>query len=188
MTQPELLIRRFNPSDAAGLNAYLSRPEVVRFEPYGVQSAADCVRLAAERAASVDFWAVCLCSSGELVGNLYLHLLEPAEWRTYELGYVFHPDHWGHGYASRAASALVNAVFSEAHAHRVQANCNPENFASWRLLERIGFRREGHLLRNVSFNEDAHGNPVWQDTYVYAALAEEWRDLGASNVALEFDR
>jgi RimJ/RimL family protein N-acetyltransferase len=188
VTQPELLIRRFNPSDAAGLNAYLSRPEVVRFEPYGVQSAADCVRLAAERAASPDFWAVCLRSSGELVGNLYFQHQEPAEWRTYELGYVFHPDHWGRGYASRAASALVNAAFSEGNAHRVQASCNPDNVASWRLLERIGFRREGHLLRNASFDMDADGAPVWQDTYVYAVLVDEWRQAAASGVRLELDR
>ena len=72
-TQPELLIRRFLPSDAAGLHAYLSRPEAVRFEPYGVQSAADCVRLAVERATSPDFWAVCLRSSGELVARTARH-------------------------------------------------------------------------------------------------------------------
>ena len=187
-TQPELLIRRFLPSDAAGLHAYLSRPEAVRFEPYGVQSAADCVRLAVERATSPDFWAVCLRSSGELVGNLYFSRLEPAKWRTYELGYVFHPEHWGRGYATRAASALVDAAFREGGAHRVHASCNPYNVASWRLPERVGFRREGHLLRNVSFEADPDGNPVWQDTDVYAVLAAEWRDPGASGVVLELDR
>lgn len=169
-----LALRRFLPSDGPGLHAYLSRPEAVRFEPCPVQSLPDCEHLAAERADNPDFWAVCLLATGELIGNLYLHLDQPTAWRSYELGYVFHPDHWGHGYASEAARALVSACFTDWGGRRVAAMCNPENRASWRLLERIGFRREGHLLRNTAFSTDAAGNPLWQDTYLYAVLAEEW--------------
>lgn len=171
---PRLVVRRFLPSDGPGLYSYLSRPEAVRFEPYPVQSAADCERIVSERAASPEFLAVCLRDGGELVGNLYLHRCDPHDWRTYELGYVFHPDHWGNGYASEAASALVTRCFAECGAHRVEARCDPLNTASWRLLERIGFRREGHLLRNASFAKDESGEPVWKDTCLYAVLDSEW--------------
>ncbi len=174
LTTSRLLVRRFAASDAPGLHAYLSRPEAVRFEPYPVQSLADCERLAIERAVSPDFWAVCLRDSGELIGNLYLHRCEPLAWRTYELGYVFHPDHWGRGYATEAAAALVSSCFEDQGAHRIEARCDPVNAASWRLLERLGFRREGCLLQNASFVDDADGNPVWKDTYLYAMLAAEW--------------
>jgi RimJ/RimL family protein N-acetyltransferase len=168
-----LWVRRFAPSDGAGLYAYLSKPEAVRYEPYPVQSELECERLAAERATDPAFWAVCLGGSDELVGNLYLKLQEPESWRTYELGYVFNPAHWGHGYATEAARALVSACF-EGGAHRVMARCNPENSSSWRLLERLGFRREGHMRRNASFACDDAGEPIWHDAYLYATLAEEW--------------
>ena len=169
-----LQVRRFLPADGAGLHAYLSRPEAVRFEPYPVQSRADCDRLAAERSDDPAFWAVCLRGPGELVGNLYLGLQQPLAWRTFELGYVFHPGHWGRGYATEAAGALVAACFANG-AHRVLARCDPRNEASWRLLERLGFRRGGHLRRNASFAVDDAGEPVWHDAYLYATLAEEWR-------------
>lgn len=156
---PRLLVRRFAASDGPGLHGYLSRPEAVRFEPYPLQSLADCERIAAERAASPDFWAVCLDATGELVGNLYLHRREPLAWRTYELGYVFHPEHWGRGYATEAAAAMVTRCFEDEGGHRIEARCDPLNKASWRLLERLGFRREGHLLRNASFIDDAEAGP-----------------------------
>lgn len=85
------------------------------------------------------------------------------------------PDHWGRGYASEAASTLVTACFESSGAHRVTAGCDPRNTASWRLLERLGFRREGHFLANASFTSDGEGNPVWHDSYLYAVLADEWR-------------
>jgi RimJ/RimL family protein N-acetyltransferase len=174
LTTDRLLIRRFLASDGPGLHGYLSRPEAVRFEPYPVQTLVECEDMAAKRAENPDFWAVCL-PDGELVGNLYLHREQPEAWRTWELGYVFHPDHWGKGYATESAAALLTACFEQWGAHRVIARCDPRNPASWRLLERLGFRREGRLVQNASFATDERGEPVWKDTFLYAALAS---DLG----------
>jgi RimJ/RimL family protein N-acetyltransferase len=61
--------------------------------------------------------------------------------------------------------------------------CNPVNKPSWKLLERLGFRREGCLIKNVYFTTDAAGNPVWADTYIYAILATEWSSEGQENPA-----
>jgi len=52
--------------------------------------------------------------------------------------------------------------------------CNPLNEPSWRLLERLGMRREGHLIKNIYFKKDECGNPIWADTLEYAVLASEW--------------
>ncbi|HEY3339453.1 MAG TPA: GNAT family protein [Propionicimonas sp.] len=172
-TTDRLAVRRFRTTDGPALHAYLSRPEAVRFEPYPVQSAQDCERLAGERAGDPAFWAVCLADTGDLVGNLYLSRQQPDAWRTYELGYVFNPDHWGRRFATESAAALVSACFAGG-AHRIVARCDPRNLASWRLLERLGFRREGHFIRSASFTTDAAGAPVWHDGYLYACLAEEW--------------
>lgn len=170
-----LLLRRFEATDGAALHGYLSRPEAVRFEPYGVHSLAQSETEALRRSRSPDFWAVCLATSEVLVGNLYFHREDPADWLTCELGYVFHPDHWGQGYATEAVTGLLDTAFAAWEIHRVVAHCNPANVASWRLLERVGFRREGHLVRNASFAAGPDGRPVWQDTYLYAVLADEWR-------------
>lgn len=173
-----LRIRRFRPDDAPGLHAILSRPEAVRFEPYGVQDAAACERIARERATDPCFWAVERTGDGVLLGTLYLAPAEDPAWATYEVGFVFHPDHWGRGYATEAARALLDHVFAGG-AHRVVAHCDPRNAASWRLLERLGMRREGLHPRAASFATDDAGRPVWHDVVDYAVLAEEWRSPGS---------
>lgn len=86
---------------------------------------------------------------------------------------MFHPDHWGRGYATEACRVLLDAVFDDG-AHRVVAHCDPANARSWALLERLGMRREGHSLRAVAFGCDPEGGPVWRDEYTYAVLEEEW--------------
>ena len=57
--------------------------------------------------------------------------------------------------------------------HRVYAECDPLNTASWKLLERLGFHREAFFRQNVIFWKDEDGLPIWKDTYVYAKLKEE---------------
>jgi ribosomal-protein-alanine N-acetyltransferase len=54
----------------------------------------------------------------------------------------------------------------------VVAHCNPENIASWRVMEKIGMRREGYFHKNIFFSRDADGTPIWLDTYEYAILKE----------------
>lgn len=166
METERLVVRRFVSGDWTDLHAMLSDARVVRYEPYPPQSEAQCKRLAAERAASADFWAVCLKDGGHLIGNVYLAEGEQACWA---LGYVFAWAHQGRGYATEAAGALLRWAFAHG-AHRIWAECNPENGPSWRLLERLGFRREGHLRQNVYFHCAQDGAPLWQDTFVYGLL------------------
>lgn len=169
---PRIVLRPFAVDDAAALHGYLSREDAVRFEPYGVQSASDCARLAAERAADPRFLALCL-ADGALVGNLYAAPEGPESWRTWTVGYVLHPDRWGHGYATEALRLLLADLFDARGAHRVVARCDPRNDRSWRLLERVGMRREAHVLQGASFADGPDGRPVWHDTFQYALLAHE---------------
>lgn len=175
METARLWIRRFAPEDWRDLHGYLSREEVVRYEPYGVFTEEGSRQEAIRRGEDGRFWAVCLKESGKLIGNLYL---APGEFDTWEIGYVFHPQAQGKGYATEAARAALEDVFQNHRAHRVTAMCNPLNEPSWRLLERLGMRREGHLRQNVFFKTDQGGRPLWQDTYVYGILAPEWLAVG----------
>ena len=66
-----------------------------------------------------------------------------------------------------AISALLRNGFASAGIlHRVVAHCNPENPASWRLLGKMEFRREGLLKKEALFRKDADGRPLWTDTLV----------------------
>jgi RimJ/RimL family protein N-acetyltransferase len=87
-----------------------------------------------------------------------------------ELGWVIHPDHTGHGYASEAVRELLRLCFDELHLRRVTADCFADNEASWRLMERVGMRREVHTLQ-----ESLHRSGRWLDGLGYALLADEWR-------------
>jgi RimJ/RimL family protein N-acetyltransferase len=87
-----------------------------------------------------------------------------------ELGWVLHPDHTGHGYAAEAVHELLRLCFDELGLRRVTADCFAANEASWRLMERVGMRREVHTLR-----ESLHRSGEWLDGLGYALLADEWR-------------
>jgi len=172
METERLVIRRFTPCDWRDLHAYLSEEETVRYEPYGVFTPEASQQEAARRAQDSRFWAVCLKDGGKLIGNI---TLTPQEDSTWEIGYVFGLAYRGAGYATEAAGFLVNELFETQKARRVTALCNPLNTASWKLLERLGFRREGCFKQNIAFKTDADGHPLWQDTYAYAILSGEWR-------------
>lgn len=168
----DVVLRRFKENDWRDLHEYLSDARVLRYEPYEPFSAEKCREEAARRSEDEAFWAVCLKETGKLIGNLYF---AGRGFGTYELGYVFSRMFWRKGYATRAARALMEHAFCEMGVHRMVARCNPENEASWRLLERLGMRREGHLIQSVYFKTDPQGKPVWHDTYLYAILASEWK-------------
>jgi len=169
-----LIIRRFQPEDWMDLYEYLSREEVVRFEPYNVFSDEECIKEAARRAEMVCFWAVCQKETGKLIGNLYFQQEEPENFLTWELGYVFNPDFGKKGYATESCGRIMEFAFTELYARRITAMCNTKNEHSWKLLERLGMRREGHFIKNAYFKFDDNNNPLWNDSYAYAILAEEW--------------
>jgi RimJ/RimL family protein N-acetyltransferase len=183
-----LIIRPFRPDDWQDMYEYLSREDVVWYEPYLPFTEDDAKNEANRRAATGvlidipdgepvewhDFHAVCLKSSGKLIGGVYLSRHDYGNW---ELGYVMNPGYGRLGYATEAVRALVGYVFKELGAHRVYAECSTENERSWRLLERLGFRREGLLKKNVCFKEDETGAPLWWDSYIYAVLVEEWEEI-----------
>ena len=119
---------------------------------------------------------------GEVIGDLMVtvedgwaqaEVAEQARRVQAELGWVLHPDHAGHGYASEAVRELIRLCFEELGLRRVTANCFADNEASWRLMERVGMRREIHTVR-----ESLHRSGRWLDGLGYALLADEWRKDG----------
>jgi RimJ/RimL family protein N-acetyltransferase len=86
-----------------------------------------------------------------------------------EIGYTLDPAYAGHGYATEVAVALLRICFEDLGVHRVTAGCFADNVASWRVLEKVGMRREQHGVQ-----DSWHAELGWVDGYTYAILAEEW--------------
>ena len=116
---------------------------------------------------------------GQVIGDLMLdvqdawaqtEVADRARGVQGDLGWVLHPDHTGHGYATEAVRALLGIAFDELQLRRVTAACFAANEASWRLMERLGMRRETYNVR-----ESLHRSGEWLDGMVYALLADEHR-------------
>jgi RimJ/RimL family protein N-acetyltransferase len=86
-----------------------------------------------------------------------------------ELGWVLDPSHTGRGYATEAVRELLRYCFEDLGVRRVTANCFLDNDTSWRLMERVGMRRELHAVR-----DSLHRSGRWLDGVGYAILHEEW--------------
>jgi RimJ/RimL family protein N-acetyltransferase len=113
-------------------------------------------------------FAVVLPASGSVIGEVSL-VLRSTEHGGGEIGYALHPDHHGRGFATEAANEMLRLGFDEYGLHRIMAKCSALNTASARLMERLGMRREGHLVGVRRFKGR------WRDELVYAILADEWR-------------
>jgi RimJ/RimL family protein N-acetyltransferase len=111
--------------------------------------------------------AAVLRESGQLIGDCSLRWAS-AEHHQAEIAFVFHPDHHGLGYATEAAAALLALAFDDLRAHRVFGRLEARNTASARMLERLGMRKEAHLVENE------HVKGEWQSEMVYAQLEREW--------------
>jgi RimJ/RimL family protein N-acetyltransferase len=118
-------------------------------------------------------------SDGEVIGDCMLRrenawaqveVRDQAQGTQAELGWVLDPVHTGQGYATEAVRELLRYCFEDLGVRRVVANSFLDNGSSWRLMERVGMRREAHAVR-----ESLHRSGRWLDTVTYAVLAEEWQ-------------
>jgi RimJ/RimL family protein N-acetyltransferase len=171
-----LLLRPFTSGDFEALFAIQSRADVARWlywEPRGEDEVrADLDEMIASTVLRRDgdriSFAVILKGTSELIGYGGLFLLS-AEHRQGEIGFVFHPEHHGKGYATETARLLLKLAFDEYGMHRVVGRLEPRNESSARLLDRLGMRKEAQLVEN----EFVKGE--WQSELVYALLEDEWR-------------
>jgi RimJ/RimL family protein N-acetyltransferase len=170
-----LILRLFTSDDLDAVYDMQSRPEVARYlywSPRDRRGAADSLReklkcSSIEVEGDILNLAVTRAEGGPVIGDLMLHFVSAAH-RQAEIGYVFHPDAQGEGLATEAARAVVDLAFRELGAHRVFGQIDARNTASAQVLERLGMRREAHMVEN----EWVKGE--WTDEVIYAVLADEW--------------
>jgi RimJ/RimL family protein N-acetyltransferase len=179
-----LLLRPFAQGDYDALLAIQSRADVTRFLYWEPRTPDEVLPALERRIADAALWqegdtlgcAVVLRTTGELIGDCSLHWVS-AEHRVGEIGFVFHPDHHGRGYATEAARPLLEFGFATVGLHRIIGRLEARNVASARVLEKLGMRREALLIEN----EFVKGE--WQSELDYAILDREWRALRATRAA-----
>lgn len=162
-----LIIRTFELADWVAVYRYTSQPDVMTWIPDGTFDEMQARTFVTLQSVEPTAYAVVLAATQRLIGHLVFH-----PWfapRTYEVGWVFDPDVHRQGYATEAARAALAYGFETMGLHRIIATCQPQNPASFRVMEKLGMRREGHFLQCID-----RGNDQWWDEYFYAILANEW--------------
>ncbi len=173
------------PGDADDVYAYRSLPEVARYlpgEPHSEHEAAEWVAGALTDGTIDDahqWLALAIEQSGRMIGDLLVRLdgVDGPDGRQAEIGWAMRPGSQGHGFATEAVRALVDAAFRDLRLHRVWARLDPTNEPSARLCERVGMRREALFVR-ASWHKGA-----WTDLAVYALRADEWPRPAAASSA-----
>jgi RimJ/RimL family protein N-acetyltransferase len=168
-----LFIRKFNPDDWEDLYEYLSLEEIYIFEPGEPISETQARKMAQERSQGEDFFAVLVKEINKMVGHVYFHHEEPEEYMTWELGFIFNPLYQNNGYCTEACKGIIEYAYKTLNVHRIVAYCNPENTASWKVLEKIGLLREGYFRQKAFFRRDENGKPLWHDCYAYGMIVHE---------------
>ena len=169
-----LVIRRMSETDLEDFLAYQTHPEVTRYQPYEPATPESAARYLAKQAVAEPAdegaylaFAVHHKQDNKMIGEVSIHVLPIVQSRGI-VGWSFHPDYQGQGYASEAARVLLTYGFSFLGLHRLTTFCDTRNTASHRLMERLGMRREVHSRQSMLLRG------VWQDEYHYALLCYEW--------------
>jgi ribosomal-protein-alanine N-acetyltransferase len=170
-----LILREFRADDWPAVLAYQTDPRYLRYydwtgrTPQEVQAFVQSFLDQQHVHPRIKFQlAVTLKDTRQLIGNCGIRLDAPGA-REGDIGYELDPEHWGRGYATEAARAIVRLGFTELGLHRISSGCVADNVGSARVLEKVGMRLEGRQ-RDKEWYKGR-----WWDRLLYAILEDEWR-------------
>jgi RimJ/RimL family protein N-acetyltransferase len=173
LTTARLKLRPMDERDIPAHYAVFSDPEVARYwsrEPWtDIAQAEESVEaiMAAGADGSEARFGIELLATGELIGNVGLHHFFEQN-RRCEIGYALASRHWGQGYATEALRAAIQYGFDVRDLNRIEADIDPRNIGSARVLGKLGFRKEGYMPeRWIVGGEMA-------DTAFYGLLRRYW--------------
>ncbi|MFF2890185.1 GNAT family N-acetyltransferase [Paenibacillus sp. NPDC057967] len=172
LSTQRLSIGKFRTEDWSAVLEYTSDRQVMEYMPEGVFQEKEAKAFVLQNMAeTAEKFAVRLLDGDKLIGHMVFH-----KWygeNTYEIGWVFHPRYHNQGFATEAAQEVLKFAFEQLNAHRVIATCQPENIPSYRIMEKIGMKREAHFRKCIPAHYKK--GTGWWDGYFYAILEEEWK-------------
>lgn len=168
LTTDRLLLRQLAMADAAELFKTLSDHETMRYWSSGphqtIEETTAYIAWNADQDATHKCWAITVDGTTALGWVILI----PHRKDSFELGYILRRDHWGNGYLFEAALAVLDYAFGELAVRRVMADTDPDNSGSIRLLEKLGFRKEGHLRSEWETHIGI------RDSLIFGLLCDEW--------------
>ena len=158
-----LKLRSARPDDLEAMHAVLSDPRATRWWSTPPHESLDQTRVWLDSmiANGPDHPDFVIERDGAVIGKAGF-------WRLPEVGYILHPDHWGQGFAGEAVEAAIGHVFATRDIEELTADVDPENAASIRLLERLGFIRTGFAERTWNIAGE------WKDSLYYGLSRADW--------------
>jgi [ribosomal protein S5]-alanine N-acetyltransferase len=175
---PRLYIRRVHELDLSALFLVNGNDEVTRFLPYATwvtprDAMAWLARMRGQEAAGTALQLVVIEGATHVpVGSIVLHRHDEPSLRA-EIGYVLGRPWWGRGYMREALAAVCDTAFTTMGLRRLEAEVDPGNTPSIRLLQTLGFAHEGVLRQRWTAKGRTH------DVNVYGLLSDEWADQQA---------
>jgi RimJ/RimL family protein N-acetyltransferase len=170
-----LTLRRLIKADAPALYDMFSNPDVMRYwsrpamaDPVEAEKLLADILTDYQSGDSLPLGIERNCDN-VLVGNCTLFHFHKASRRA-EIGYALRRAYWGFGYMHEALHALLTYAFEHLDLNRLEADIDPRNTASEKSLERLGFRKEGHLRQRWIVNGEV------SDTGLYGLLSGDWRN------------
>ncbi len=166
-----LLLRRISNEDAANLFKLRSHPQVMQYldrEPFKsieetIEFIQEKVLIPLDQNESILWVIESKQEPGRLIGTVGFWRMTKEHYRT-ETGYMLHPDFWQQGIMKEALMATVQYAFTQTAIHSIEANINPENIPSAKLLESCGFVQEAYFKENYYFKG------VFKDSIIYSLV------------------
>jgi RimJ/RimL family protein N-acetyltransferase len=172
-----LILRPLGQQDVKVFSAYRSDPDDARYQGWGTPFTDEQAEVFIEQMKDVTpgeigQWlqlGLELRSTGELIGDVAFQIIKDSH-RQAEIGMTISASYQGKGFGAEAVTTLVDYLFHDLNVHRVIANCDPENISAHRLLENVGFRREGLFIESLWYKG------YWVSELWFGLLEREWRE------------
>lgn len=182
-----LIYRKFKPEDLpifADWRGNLENNKYRISEPISEAETQNYLDFLIDKANEADCtyfgYAVVLKENNQLIGGGFLYHLP--ERRNFpdspEVGWELHRDYWRQGYGTEIGKTLLRLGFDIIGLRRITTFCNARNVGSYRIMEKIGMRREAHFIKAQRGNSAL--NYEWCDRYQYSILKEEWDEKNCS--------
>ena len=171
---PRLTLRTLIEADVAEVLAVFSDPLVLRYwDGPLITTQQDAMQYIERihygfRRRELMQWGIADAATDAVIGTCTLTHLSTTHERA-EVGFAIRQTRWGQGLGSEAVTTAIDFAFQELGLHRIEADVDPRNERSLRLLDRLGFQREGHLRERYYMNGER------QDAVMMAVLRAEWK-------------
>lgn len=175
LTTNRLNIRELTFADIDHVHKLHSLPETDEFNtlgiPENIQTTENILNewllLQKQKPRSSYIFCIDKNDNNEFIGLIAINLGK-VNYKSAEVWFKIHKDHWRQGYTTEALTRILKYGFIDLKLHRIEAGCAVENIASGKTLEKVGFKREGMKRKKLPIRGE------WKDNYFYGILEEDF--------------